>query len=195
MERREAHLSDREREQQLLEKARAGDKWAIKSLLEMHYPAMYHLALRYTRDPERALDATQDSCVQVLRHLGQFRAESKFSSWMARIVINSARLRYRSDRRLVPMDEKAWRDKPVKCANPEELALQRQQLELTDTYLKNGRDGDYDLFMRRFIAGDSVKTISHETGVSVPAIKTRVHRARARLKADLDQYQAAAAAH
>ncbi|MEE2788311.1 MAG: sigma-70 family RNA polymerase sigma factor [Myxococcota bacterium] len=182
---------DREREQELLTKAKAGDKRAIEQLLEMHYAAMYHLALRYTRDPERALDATQDSCVQVLRHLGQFRSESRFSSWMARIVINSARLRYRSDKRLIPMEDQAWRDKPLACPDPEEQALQRQQLELTNDYLKNGRDGDYDLFVRRFVSGESVKTISQETGVSVPAIKTRVHRARARLRADLESFQGA----
>ena len=87
------------------------------------------------------------------------------------------------------MEDKAWSDRPLAEPGPEELALQRQQLELTDNYLRQGRDGDYDLFVRRFVDGESVKTISEATGVSVPAIKTRVHRARARLRADLAQYQ------
>ena len=101
---------DVEQERALLAKARDGDKRAMERLIAAHYPAMYHLALRYTRDPERALDATQESCVQVIRHLGQFRSEARFSSWMARIVINSARLRYRSDKRLVPMADGVWMD-------------------------------------------------------------------------------------
>lgn len=177
---------DVEQEKALLSQAREGDKQAMERLISAHYPAMYHLALRYTRDPERALDATQDSCVQVVRHLAQFRSEARFSSWMARIVINSARLRYRSDRRLVPMADGVWMDTVSKTPSPEDRTADRELLKQVDDVLKDGRDGDYALFMKRFVDGDSIKIISDETGVSVPAIKTRVHRARNRLKDSLE---------
>ncbi len=173
---------DVEQERALLVKARDGDKRAMERLIAAHYPAMYHLALRYTRDPERALDATQESCVQVIRHLGQFRSEARFSSWMARIVINSARLRYRSDKRLVPMADGIWMDSVSKTPNPEDMTAGRELLQQVDQVLQDGREGDYHLFFKRFVDGESVKRISDETGVSVPAIKTRVHRARNRLK-------------
>ena len=177
---------DVEQERALLCQAREGDRKAMERLISAHYPAMYHLALRYTRDPERALDATQDSCVQVVRHLAQFRSEARFSSWMARIVINSARLRYRSDKRLVPMPDGVWMETTAKTPSPEERTADRELLEQVDDLLRDGRDGDYNLFMKRFVDGDSIKIISDETGVSVPAIKTRVHRARNRLKDSLD---------
>ena len=173
---------DVEQERALLAKARDGDKRAMERLIAAHYPAMYHLALRYTRDPERALDATQESCVQVIRHLGQFRSEARFSSWMARIVINSARLRYRSDKRLVPMADGVWMDSVAKTPTPEDTTAGRELLYQVDRVLQDGREGDYNLFFKRFVDGDSVKRISDDTGVSVPAIKTRVHRARNRLK-------------
>jgi RNA polymerase sigma-70 factor (ECF subfamily) len=175
-------IIDVEQERALLSKARDGDKRAMERLISVHYPAMYHLALRYTRDPERALDATQESCVQVLRHLGQFRSEARFSSWMARIVINSARLRYRSDKRLVPMADGIWMDSVSKTPSPEDMTAGRELLQQVDQVLQNGREGDYNLFLKRFVDGESVKNISEQTGVSVPAIKTRVHRARNRLK-------------
>lgn len=175
-------IIDVEQERALLSKARDGDKRAMERLISAHYPAMYHLALRYTRDPERALDATQESCVQVLRHLGQFRSEARFSSWMARIVINSARLRYRSDKRLVPMADGIWMDSVSKTPTPEDMTAGRELLQQVDEVLQNGREGDYNLFLKRFVDGESVKHISEQTGVSVPAIKTRVHRARNRLK-------------
>lgn len=170
-------------ERELVSRAQGGDQGALNTLLEAHYPAMYHLALKYTRDPDRARDATQESCVQVLRHLGQFRSEARFSSWMARIVINSARLRYRGEKRLVPVGDALAADRPARGPAPEQRVADKQLLDLVDRFLQDGRDGDYQLFVRRFIDGDSVKAISDDTGISVPAIKTRVHRARLRLKA------------
>lgn len=185
---RQAVLSiDEERE--LVALAREGDAQALNTLIEAHYPAMYHLALKYTRDPERAEDATQESCVQVLRHLSQFRAESRFSSWMARIVINSARLRYRGEKRLVPVGDALATERPSAEPEPEKRVADKQLLDLVDRFLQDTRDGDYQLFVRRFIDGESVKKISRETGISVPAIKTRVHRARQRLKTQSDEAQ------
>lgn len=171
-----------EEERDLVERARAGDQAALNTLIEAHYPAMYHLALKYTRDPERARDATQESCVQVLRHLSQFRAEARFSSWMARIVINSARLRYRGEKRLVPVGDALSTERPSAEPAPDKRVGDKQLLDLVDCFLRDAREGDYQLFVRRFIDGDSVKSISDDTGISVPAIKTRVHRARQRLK-------------
>ena len=76
MAQRRKPIIDVEQERALLAQAREGDKRAMERLIAAHYPAMYHLALRYTRDPERALDATQDSCVQVMRHLGSIQVGS-----------------------------------------------------------------------------------------------------------------------
>ena len=88
-------------ESTLIEAAKAGDRDALGTLIASHYASMYYLALRYTGDEDHAHDVLQDTCVRVLRHIKQFRGESQFSSWMARIVINSARLRYRRNKRLV----------------------------------------------------------------------------------------------
>lgn len=127
--------------------------------------------------------------MQVLRHLGQFRAEARFSSWMARIVINSARLRYRGEKRLVPVGDGLAADRPARGPAPEQRVSDKQLLDLVDRFLKDGRDGDYQLFVRRFVDGDSIKAISADTGISVPAIKTRVHRARQRLRAQSESSQ------
>ena len=117
MAQRRKPIIDVEQERALLAQAREGDKLAMERLIAAHYPAMYHLALD-TPATLKALDATQDGCVQVMRHLGQFRSEARFSSWMARIVINSARLRYRADRRLVPTAETSWIEKAAPVPSP-----------------------------------------------------------------------------
>jgi DNA-directed RNA polymerase specialized sigma24 family protein len=80
------------------------------------------------------------------------------------------------------MADGVWMDSVAKTPNPEDTTAGRQLLTQVDEVLQDGRDGDYSLFFKRFVDGDSVKRISDDTGVSVPAIKTRVHRARNRLK-------------
>lgn len=155
---------------------------AIDRLLAAHYQQMYHLALKITRDPVRAEDVTQEACLQVLRRIDQFRSESRFSSWVSRIVLNTALLRHRREKRLVPT---ADLHSPLSASHepvPEQLASDRELLALTDAFLADLRDGDRELFVRRFVDGLSLQHISAETGLSLPALKSRFHRARNRLK-------------
>lgn len=169
-------------ERELVARAKEGDREALDELISAHYQAMYHLALKYTRDPHRAQEATQESCVQVLRHMNQFRSEARFGSWMARIVINSARLRHRRERRLVPVGDAMAFDQPCKSPAPDRTVADRQLLSLVDAFLRDGRDGDYQLFVKRYVHEDSVRRVARETGISMPAVKTRVHRARQKLR-------------
>ncbi len=176
-----------ENEQALVELAQAGDREAMETLLTRHYQQMYHLALKMTRDPVKAQDVTQESCMQVLRRIDQFRSESRFSSWLCRIVVNTALLRHRREKRLVPTAEifspLAASSDPV----PEQLAADREVLIMTDEFLSALRDGDRELFLRRFVDGLSLQTISEETGLSLPALKSRFHRARLRLKEEMEK--------
>ena len=169
-------------ENALVALATAGDRAAMQTLLTRHYTQMYHLALKVTRDPVRAEDVTQEACVQVLRRIHQFRGEARFGSWLSRIVVNTALLRHRRERRLVPTPEiyspAAVAPEPV----PEQAVSDRELLLLTDAFLAELRDGDRELFTRRFVDGLSLQSISDETGLSLPALKSRFHRARLRLK-------------
>jgi RNA polymerase sigma-70 factor (ECF subfamily) len=65
---------------------------------------------------------------------------------------------------------------------PEQVAMNRELLQKADEFLGDLRDGDRDLFVKRFIDGLSLQSISEETGLSLPALKSRFHRARLRLK-------------
>ena len=65
---------------------------------------------------------------------------------------------------------------------PEQAVSDRELLLLTDAFLAELRDGDRELFTRRFVDGLSLQSISDETGLSLPALKSRFHRARLRLK-------------
>lgn len=169
-------------ERDLLRRAQAGDQRAMGRLLKAHYSAMYGLALRYAEDHDRALDALQESCLLVVRKIGQFRSESRFVSWMGRIVINSVRIGFRDQRRLVFMPAERWEMLPENQPSPEELALSRSTLNDVRHELGREDNGDLNLFVQRYVVGRTIRALSADLGVSVPALKTRVHRARARLK-------------
>lgn len=173
---------DAEEEATLVAEAQAGGHAAMARLLEVHYLPMYHLALKVTRDPVKAQDVTQEASLQVLRRIDQFRGEARFGSWLSRIVVNTALLRHRREKRLVPTPDIFPTLAQSTEPEPEDMARNRQLLEIADKMLAELRDGDRELFIRRFVDGLSLNRISAETGLSLPALKSRFHRARLRLK-------------
>lgn len=171
-----------EEERRCVELAQAGDTGALHTLIEAHYQQMYHLALKVTRDSDASEDVTQEACVQIMRRISQFRSESRFSSWVSRIVVNTALLRHRKEKRMIPSEDIISKTEADHAPTPEERLVNQQLLEMTDEVLKQLRKGDRELFIRRFIDGQSLQNISHETGLSLPALKSRFHRARLKLK-------------
>lgn len=171
-----------EEEQRLVKSAQTGCEYSLNRLIESHYQQMYHLALKVTRDAILAEDVTQEASVQIIRRIGQFRSESRFSSWICRIVVNTALLKHRREKRLVPTSDLFPVSTPSCEPSPDKVVMDRELLAKTDHFLSNLRDGDRELFVKRFVEGLSLQSISEETGLSLPALKSRFHRARLRLK-------------
>jgi RNA polymerase sigma-70 factor (ECF subfamily) len=170
-----------ESESALVQKARNGDARALARLLEIHYAGMLRLATKYSRNSACAHDALQDSCIKVMEHIPKLREDARFSAWMSTIVINTARIHHRKNRRFVHLNAD-WVSSSQALANPEVLLGNRQRLSQVEETLRAGSADDYQLFMRRYVVGQSDRSISQEMGLSVPAVKTRVHRARAQLR-------------
>lgn len=169
-------------ENALAARAIAGDRQAMGYLLTRNYAHMYQIALSILRDPVPAEDVTQDSCVQILKQIGQFRGEAPFGAWLSRIVVNTALLRVRRDRYRTPAADLESIPAAAPDPLPERRASDRELLFLTGTFLTLQRDGDTELFARRFLGGETLRSICMDTGLSLAALKSRFHRARARLK-------------
>ena len=75
----------------LVSRARAGDRQAFADLLERHYDRIYRLGVRMLGDIESAADLAQDVCVGLPGKLGSYRGESRFTTWLYRVVVNAAR--------------------------------------------------------------------------------------------------------
>lgn len=165
---------------ELLCQARQGDKAALGALLSFHRSRMRQLALRICRSPADADDAVQEASILVLHKLGQHRPDASFSSWIHRVTINSALLILRQRRRQATS---SLTDIPA--VPPDELCDQRRQLravlagaaKLSPVLLKT-------LELRELNGMDGAQVARH-LGVSLEVVKTRVHRARAALKASL----------
>lgn len=183
MKKRRAPVIEPELEARLVLQAQEGHKPSMNHLLSAHYERLYALAMKLTRDPDAAVEVTQESCLQVLRRLHQLREPSAFSSWLSRIVVNTALLRRRRSTRLVPVGDDWPREGMSTPARQERLSSSREVLDQVESYLQSQGNGEYELFTRRFVDGVSLQQICEETGLSMPAVKSRFHRVRQRLKA------------
>ncbi len=89
---------------ELVARARGGDQEAVTELYRRHSQRGYNLALRMTGDPWDAADATQEAFIKAFTHLGSFKGQARFSTWLYRIVVNSVNDQLRR-RRPAPMED------------------------------------------------------------------------------------------
>jgi len=87
----------------LIRAAQNGDKAAFEALLRTHYTCMYKMAYQWCGNREMAQDVVQDACIKVARHLADFRFQASFTSYLYRIVINTAKDHYKREARFQPL--------------------------------------------------------------------------------------------
>lgn len=86
----------------LIAEAQAGDPEALGMLIVSQQQYMYSIAMSVLRQPEDAADLTQEACVKLLRVLGQYNGESRFTTWLYRLIVNMGRDELRRRGRRVP---------------------------------------------------------------------------------------------
>ena len=90
----------------LIRAAQGGDKEAFAALLRAHYHSMYKMAYKWCGEREMAQDVVQDACIKVARHLRGFRFQASFTSWLYRIVINTAKDQRKREACFAPLPER-----------------------------------------------------------------------------------------
>ncbi len=78
-------------EDDLVKRAQEGDRGAFELLAKLHARTMYRMAFRVVGSAELAEDVTQEALMKAYQNIGSFRGESKFSSWMIQITLNTGR--------------------------------------------------------------------------------------------------------
>src|SRR2546426_2322881 len=193
-----------DRDAALLEGLRRGDEAASELLLDTYGDRVYRLAIRITGNEQDAEEVVQDALWTAARKIDTFKGESAFGSWVYRITANAAyqKLRTRRGRRqevswdaLSPgVDEQRPYLEPVAdwSGKVEEPALQAE-LRTVLTAAINELPTDYrTAFLMHDVEGLSNPEIAETLHISLPAVKSRVHRSRLFLRERLARYLEAA---
>ena len=178
----------------LVERARTGDQQAFGELVNQYERKIYRLAMNITRNEEDAEDVLQEAFLKAYEHLDRFKGDSKFYTWIVRIAVNEAlmKLRRRKGDRTVPLDEPLdtgeetmareiaiWEDNPEQQYSKEEI--QKILSDAVDSLKPDFRT----VFTLRDIEEMSTEETAEVLGISVPAVKSRLLRARLALREKL----------
>ena len=189
------NLSD----QALVEKIRAGDYQAFEFLVTRYESKVYRLAIRMLRNPQDAEDALQETFMQVFRGLAGFEGRSKFSTWLFRLATNVClmRIRHRETEpsKLLPLEDYLPKleegDSPQMmdwADRPEDALLSKESREKMMEALDKLPPEYRAVFILRDIEGFSNAETGESLGISVAAVKSRLHRARLALRGMLSGY-------
>ncbi|ADV82342.1 sigma-70 family RNA polymerase sigma factor [Terriglobus saanensis] len=181
----------------LVERARAGDQAAFEKLVRQYDRQIFRTAQHITQNREDAEDITQDVFLKAYRKLDQFQGNSKFSTWLTRIAVNESlmRLRKRKTSRTVSMDQDVQteegsipRDFADWSPNPEQNFTQSELSEILKKTIAGLAPGFRTVFTLRDIENLSTEETAEALGLSVPAVKSRLLRARLQLRERLSRY-------
>jgi RNA polymerase sigma-70 factor (ECF subfamily) len=181
----------------LVERAKAGDTAAFEQLVKQYERQIFRTAQHITQNREDAEDITQDVFVKAFTKLEQFQGNSKFSTWLVRIAVNESlmRLRKRKTSKTVSMDQDVEteegsipRDFAEWRPNPEQNYSQSELAEILRKTIAGLPPGFRTVFTLRDIENLSTEETADALGLSVPAVKSRLLRARLQLRERLSRY-------
>ena len=184
-------------EEKLIRSGRRGDAQAIETLFRRYHRPLFQTALRVLGNAEDAEDALQDGLLSAYRNLKRFEGRSQFSTWLTRIVINAALMKRRSAkaRPAVSLDETHHEDELPAAErfadegpNPEQLYNQSELGEILSKTIQGLPPGFRTVFVLRDVEGLSTEETAAALDLSVPAVKSRLLRARLQLRERLGRY-------
>jgi RNA polymerase sigma-70 factor (ECF subfamily) len=172
-------------DERLLASARAGDKAALETLLERHQPQVYRFGMKMCRDPEDAKDVLQDTLLAMARGVRDFRGASSISTWLYTIA-RSFCIKKRRRSKFAPDDERSLdtdlASEGRRLAAPErepDEALAGKQIERALEQAIASLDPTYrEVLLLRDVEGLTAPEVAEVLGLSVQAVKSRLHRAR-----------------
>jgi RNA polymerase sigma-70 factor, ECF subfamily len=180
----------------LIARVKAGETERFVDLVRPYERSVYLLAYSVLKNKEDAEDVAQEAVFKAFQHLDQLRSEATFKSWLLQIAMNEARVRLRRDRRhlyesldegvqetdeadFMPRQVADWREIPSEALEQKEL---RQKLQEA----LDGLPAQYrQVFLLRDIEHMSEKEAADVLGITIAAVKSRLHRARLQLRETL----------
>ena len=182
----------------LVHAAQGGDKRAFAQLVSQYEQRVYNLARKMMRDQQDAEDVLQETFISVFRNLGSFHGDSSFSTWLYRIATNASLMKLRARKEPpLSLDEPIESDDGASALpreivdwgiTPEEALLSGETRAQMDAAIARLPETLRAVFVLRDIEGLSVQETADVLEISVPNVKTRLHRARLLLREMLSLY-------
>jgi RNA polymerase sigma-70 factor (ECF subfamily) len=181
----------------IVAQARLGDAKAFSELLRRYEGKIFRLALHITQNREDAEDVLQEAFLKAYEHLDQFQGQSRFYTWIVRIAVNQAlmKLRKRKTDRSVSLDETidtgedtVAREIAAWDENPEQQYSREEINEILGSAIDGLAPIYRAVFVLRDVDGLSTEEAAEALDLSVPAIKSRLLRARLQLRDKLTRY-------
>jgi len=178
-------------EERLIELAKTGDKKALTQLVKNYEQTIYNFSFKICRDRYKAENIMQETFYSLVKHVNQFDSKSKLSTWLYRIVANHCLMQARKEklRQFVSIDndESLFEEKyavdysrlPTKYIENEELK------KILDEAISKLSPDYRMIFLLRDVEGLSTEETAEASELSVSAVKSRLHRARAFLRNEL----------
>jgi RNA polymerase sigma-70 factor, ECF subfamily len=181
-----------------LEALRAGNPEEFSKLVDLYSAPIYRLALKMTGIPTDAEDVLQNTFLKVFQHLKDFEGRSSLSTWLYRIASNEALMMLRKRRPEITLSDTVTDDtdnndySPTQftdwCCLPEDEFLSKESRAALDRAVQQLPEIQRIVFVLRDIEGLSIQETSEVLNLSEAAVKTRLLRARLRLREELSTY-------
>ena len=179
-------MSNLASDKKLVERVQKGDRGAFDLLVLKYQHKIVNLVMRYVRDPELALDITQEAFIKAYRALPRFRGDSAFYTWMYRIAVNTAKNHLAAQRRR-PMDVELDLQDPEQydlhaklkeTDTPEGLTLSNELQEIVERAIAALPEDLRTAIVLRELEGMSYEEIAQTMDCPVGTVRSRIFRAR-----------------
>lgn len=184
-------IQDLKEEHVLIQKAMEGDKESLESLLLSCQGKAYSIAFRYMKNEEDAMDVLQESFIKIFRSITAFNFESRFDTWVYRIVMNTCNDFYRKNKKHANLiyfsgygeeENEAPLEIPDEKAGPGDILEKKEEGQLILKCVDLLSEEHRQVILLRDIKGFSYEEISEILNCSIGTVKSRISRARLRLR-------------
>jgi RNA polymerase sigma-70 factor (ECF subfamily) len=174
-------------DEKLVALAQADDERAFGELVGRYESKVYRLGIKMLRNPQDAEDVLQDTFLRAYRGIKSFKGNSTFSTWIYRITANSALMRLRKKQLpTVSIEDSDERDAPINIADwapgPVEQLLNQETREAMQDAIESLPAEFGQVFVLRDVEGLSNAEVAEILDLSVAAVKSRLHRARLKVR-------------
>ncbi len=179
-------MSNKSADRELVKRVQKGDKGAFDLLVLKYEHKIVNLVMRYVRDPELALDISQEAFIKAYKAIPGFRGDSAFYTWLYRIAVNTAK-NYLAAQRRRPMDIELDLQDPEQYGlharlketdTPESLALSHELQETLERAIEALPDDLRTAIILRELEGMSYEEIAQTMDCPVGTVRSRIFRAR-----------------